>query len=330
MSASQIEAGRAGMAPIDHFNLRSFDLNLLVAFDALMLEGSVTKAAARLRVQQPAVSHQLSALRLLFEDELFVRIGNVMHPTAKAQVLAASVRQVLVQAQATILTHQTFDPQTSVRTFQLGFSCEELLILPALAASLKATAPGIKIMARRVFSGEMGRELDEGGIDLAIGCYPPAPVRYHHRSLFEQHLACCYNDTLLDLPDGLRIKDYLGARHVFVSQQDDLQGCIGSMLTGAGYRLDIVMSVPEYLTALAAAVNAPLVVTLPYQIADRYAAAFDLAVAPLPVELPLPPVSMIWSEIREHEIGIKWLRTQIARQCGSSRAMQLSAQASTA
>jgi len=312
------------MTPIDHFNLRSFDLNLLVAFDALMLDKSVTKAAARLRVQQPAMSHQLSALRMLFDDELFVRLGNVMHPTAKAELLASGVRQVLAAAQATILANQTFEPEVSDRTFQLGFSCEELLILPDLAASLKAIAPSIKVMARRVVSGEIGPELDEGKIDLAIGCYPPAAARYRHRILFEQQLACCYKESLLGLPNGLRINDYLEARHAFVSQQDDLQGCIGSILASAGYRLDIVMSVPEYLTALAAAVNAPLVVTLPYQIADRYGAVFGLSVAPLPVELPLPPVSMIWSERSENEVGAEWLRTQIARYCGSSRAMQLS------
>lgn len=69
------------MSSIDHFNLRSFDLNLLVAFDALMRERSVTKAATRLKIQQSAMSHNLGTLRILLDDELFVRVGHVMKPT---------------------------------------------------------------------------------------------------------------------------------------------------------------------------------------------------------------------------------------------------------
>src|SRR5258708_34756006 len=72
------------MRSIDHFDLRSFDLNLLIAFDALMEERSVTRAAARLRVRQPAMSHSLSVLRMLLQDELFVRDGSIMRPTAHA------------------------------------------------------------------------------------------------------------------------------------------------------------------------------------------------------------------------------------------------------
>ncbi len=68
------------MTTIDHFNLRSFDLNLLVAFDALMAEGNVTRAARRLKIQQPAMSHSLSTLRILLQDELFIRVGQVMQP----------------------------------------------------------------------------------------------------------------------------------------------------------------------------------------------------------------------------------------------------------
>jgi len=79
------------------------------------------------------MSNQLSALRLLFADELFVRVGNLMQPTARAEALAPRIRQFLGDAQAAILTIPSFDPEASERTFQLGFSCEELLIVPDLA-----------------------------------------------------------------------------------------------------------------------------------------------------------------------------------------------------
>lgn len=304
------------MTHIDHFNLRSFDLNLLIAFDALMRDRSVTKAALRLKVQQPALSHHLASLRLLLDDELFVRVGNYMQPTAKAEALADGVAQMLAGAQALILARTSFDPASSDRVFQLGFSCEELLILPDLAERVQDRAPGLRFMARRVGGSTVGDELDTGRLDMAVGCYPPAASRYGHVTLFEQQLACCYNPALFDAPRGIDLDAYSAARHVFVSQQDDLQGCIGSMLTGLGHRLDIVLGVPEYLTALAAAATAPLLVTLPMQIARRYASVFGLHTQRAPVALDLPPVSLIWPKRSQSDPAIHWLREQIIAACG--------------
>lgn len=114
------------MAVINHFNLRSFDLNLLVAFDAMMRDRNVTKAAARLKIQQPAMSHNLATLRLLLADDLFVRVGHVMQPTAKAQALSEQVSRVLEQTQAILRGSNRFDPATADCTFRIGFSCEWL------------------------------------------------------------------------------------------------------------------------------------------------------------------------------------------------------------
>ena len=97
------------LATIDHYNLRSFDLNLFLAFDAIMTERNVTRAAKRLRVRQPAMSHSLSTLRVLFQDELFIRRGQTMEPTPYALHLAEPVRRVLAQAQDALTTRTTFD-----------------------------------------------------------------------------------------------------------------------------------------------------------------------------------------------------------------------------
>lgn len=308
------------MASINHFNLRSFDLNLLIAFDALMTYRSVTKAAQRLKVQQPALSHHLATLRVLLDDELFVRVGNYMQPTAKAEALAEGVAQMLAGAQALILAQEVFDPVRSDRIFHLGFSCEELLILPELAERVRERGPGLRFMAQRVIGSAIGDELDAGRIDMGVGCYPPAAQRYGHVVLFEQQLACCYNPALIDAPKGIDRHGYLSGRHVFVSQQDDLQGCIGSMLTGQGHQLDIVLGVPEYLTALAAAVTAPLLVTLPMQIARQYASVFGLKTQLAPVELDLPPVSLIWARRVEAEPALTWLRAEIMAVCEAQNA----------
>ncbi|MGV6876265.1 LysR family transcriptional regulator [Pseudochelatococcus sp. B33] len=306
------------MKNINHFNLRSFDLNLLIAFDALMKDRSVTKAAGRLKVQQPALSHHLSSLRVLLDDELFIRVGNYMQPTAKAEALAEGVAQILAGAQALILAQDRFDPSISDRIFQMGFSCEELLILPALSERTQEAAPGLRFMARRVGTTEVGNQLDNAELDVAVGCYPPAPARYEHVQLFEQELACCYNPALIDAPDGIDLETYLSARHIFVSQQDDIQGCIGSMLTDAGHQLNIVLGVPEYLTALAAAVSSPLLVTVPLPIARRYASFFNLKTQLAPVELHLPPISLIWAKRSSSDAATTWLRDEIIAACAKT------------
>src|SRR5215831_17357325 len=91
-------------------DLRSFDLNLLVAFDALIAERNVTRAASRVGVGQPAMSHALSRLRQLFGDELFVRTGGTMQPTTRALELAASVARVLADIRQDILADRAFAP----------------------------------------------------------------------------------------------------------------------------------------------------------------------------------------------------------------------------
>ena len=182
------------MPPINHFDLRNFDLNLLVAFDALMEERSVTRAAARLRVQQPAMSHNLATLRVLLDDELFVRVGPTMRPTARAALLAPVIHGALGQMQGALRRDTAFDPCTATRTFRLGFSSDlETLLIPDLVALLRRVAPGLSLHGRTVFPADARRLLDEGAIDLAVGCFEHGAARQAGETLFEQSLACCFD-----------------------------------------------------------------------------------------------------------------------------------------
>src|SRR5215510_3927128 len=114
-------------------NVTDLDLNLLRAFDAVLRDGSVTAAAARLGLSQPAMSNALSRLRRLLGDPLFMRTPGGMRPTAFAQQLAAPVRQALDLIHATLLAQPGFDPRTSQRAFRLQLSdVGEIVFLPPL------------------------------------------------------------------------------------------------------------------------------------------------------------------------------------------------------
>ncbi|MEN2990221.1 LysR substrate-binding domain-containing protein [Tistrella sp. BH-R2-4] len=297
------------MTSIDHFNLRSFDLNLLVAFDALVEAGSVTAAARRLKIGQPAMSHALSTLRLLLDDDLFVRVGQAMQPTARALAVAGPVRAALAQAQAALATRDSFNPETEHRVFRLGMTSElELLLLPALTARLSTRAPGIRLHARMAPTHQVEAMIDTGVIDLAVGCALEPASRHRGAVLFPGAVSCCFNPALLPLPVPVSSADYLAARHAVVSQSDDLRGCVHEALERIDADLDVVTAAPDFLTVLATAAEAPVIATISSRVARKYAPGLGLVVSPVPLDLHFPPVRMVWPLRLDSDPATLWLR----------------------
>jgi LysR family transcriptional activator of mexEF-oprN operon len=319
------------MSSIDHFDLRSFDLNLLVAFDALMQERTVTRAAARLKIGQPAMSHSLATLRLLMQDELFVRVGQTMQPTARALAIAPRVRHALEEMQHAIRAEDRFDPATHRRTFRIGFSSEmELLLLPDLVALTRHAAPGIRLLGRATDKKDVYALLDDGTIDVAVGCYEAGAQRHRQRHLFEPELMCCFNADLLPLATPIGLDAYHAAEHALVSLGPSLQGCLDEALTRIGVSLNVVMAGSEFLTILAAVAEAPLVATLPARMLRRFAPRFGLTTSPLPLALDLPPVSMVWSARSDRDAAAAWLRDSIVAVLGPGNERSPAARPQTA
>ena len=154
--------------------------------------------------------------------------------------------------------------------------------------------------------------LDEGVIDLGVGCYTKGGNRHRHRQLFEQSLMCCYNRDLLPLDGPLDRDTYLALEHVLVSQKDAIEGCLDSALDKLSVKLNVAMAAPEFLTVLAAAKMAPLVATLPARIIRRYASTFGLMESPVPLDLEVNPIAMVWTAHSDREPAAEWLRTQVA------------------
>ncbi|MDO9596237.1 MAG: LysR family transcriptional regulator, partial [Azoarcus sp.] len=154
-------------------NIHAVDLNLLKVFEAVYLERSVSRAAVRLELTQPSVSHGLTRLRLLFGDPLFVRARAGVEPTMVAERIAGPVQQALRVLQATLDEHTHFDPARSSRSFRLHMSdFGEVIFLPQLMRALQQRAPGVRIETRQLAGAELAAALDSGQIDLAIGYLP--------------------------------------------------------------------------------------------------------------------------------------------------------------
>jgi LysR family transcriptional regulator, mexEF-oprN operon transcriptional activator len=300
------------MTSIEHFNLRSFDLNLLVAFDALMNEGSVTQAARRLKIQQPAMSHSLSTLRLLMQDELFVRVGQLMQPTAKARRLASPVRQALLMAQRALHDATIFDPKLDERRFRIVMTAEaEALLLPGLVARAREQGPGMKIMLETVPRSAMETALQDGVIDLAIGCNYAGTSQTEVETLYDIKAAACFNPSLLDLQVPLSPEAFLGSKLAFASEDESLHRYVASVLALGDEAPEVTLATHNFISALAAAQTSPVIATVCSLLAARFAPALGLAISEVPLALDLPPVSMVWARHADKDPANTWLREQV-------------------
>ncbi|RCK54275.1 LysR family transcriptional regulator [Thalassospira profundimaris] len=300
------------MDTIDHFNLRSFDLNLLIAFDVMMQELNVTKSAEKLRIGQSAMSHNLATLRMLLDDELFYRVGQTMRPTARALALAGSIRAVLVQAQHALSAGSRFDPATEKRAFRIGLTDEmEMFLLPALISRIHAIAPGVGLLSRAVSAETVGIMMNDREIDIAIGSKDFPEGRCHSEVLFESEVVCCFNPDLFAKVQVIDRETYLGARHALLSQTSQVEGCIGMMLRTMGIGIDVALTTSDFMPVLSAARHAPLIATVPARLANEYAPLFGLSICPMPISLPLPPVRMGWPVWSDKDAGSAWLRDML-------------------
>lgn len=299
---------------IDYERLSRVDLNLLVAFDALWSERSVTRAAKRLRLGQPAMSHALARLREIFEDELFTRTSDGIRPTPRAVQLAPNVRGLLERLQATLAGPAAFDPMREERTFRLGTNeGQESLFLPALAALAHDEARAVRFDLRPVAPGEATTLIDAGELDLVLGTFGEG--RVHHK----QRVLCANGGyhLLFDprfFPEGIgSIDAYARASHVRVASQEAVEDAIDRQMTARSVVRRIAIRTAHPLAAALVVRAAPLVVTLGERIAVTMAGAHGLRTEPAPLSLGRVPVVMMWHASFDREPSIVWLRDAVLR-----------------
>ena len=290
------------------------DLNLLAAFDALMQERNVTRAAARMNVSQPAMSAALGRLRTLFDDRLFQRSAAGLLPTPRANELAGPVAIALRQIGALLVSSEHFDPRTAALKFGMGLSdYPAFVLLPALLEALTQAAPAIEVDVH-AFSGrdEAVALLDAGKIDLAIGV---APTLQESRILSRQIL----RDEFVTLlrRDGKRARRmldldaYLGMRHVLVSPEGSRYGVVDQALADHGLRRNVQVTLPHMFAVPALLRQTDLAATLPRRVALHSAQAGDLLMFPTPISLPQISFHMIWHRRNDENASQRWLRDRV-------------------
>ncbi|HEY3540189.1 MAG TPA: LysR family transcriptional regulator [Trinickia sp.] len=297
------------MTNIIENDFRRFDLNLLLAFRALFEERSVTRAAKRLFLGQPAVSGALKRLREAFGDDLFVRTSRGIAPTPRALELMRQIEPFLQSLHQVLTQPPVFDPASAQRVFRIGLSDSlEVLMTPEIMDRLTAIAPGVKLIARPTDSTRAAAMLDEGEIELAVGVFPESVQWQRRRRLFQWRFVSVYNPRLVKTRSKrLSMEEFLRHRHVLTSFSAGLHGFIDERLELAGLKRDVVFSSANFATSPFIVRRTPAIATVPDFIGRVWRDALDLAMSPLPFDVPGYEVSLMWSAARDQDPGLAWL-----------------------
>ncbi len=297
------------MAIINPIDLQKVDLNLLVVFQALMQEGSVTRAGYKLSLSQSAVSAALSRLRTLFDDKLFERTRAGMSPTPKALSLSLALGPSLSAIATVILDDVEFEPWQSSRTFHIAMSDDiEMLFSPWVARQKLDHNWGVNFAIHQTNSHLWRETLDDPIIDLVLTTTPPhTAADFRAEPLFSGDYRCVYNPALLRLSSPLTTTEYIETRHVRVSY--DLQrGWVDDVLAGMGQRRDTLCTISHFSGLGALLLSLPVIATVPEHVAARLAEIHDLQLSPVPIQMPRFTISALWRTEVDGLIENQWIR----------------------
>lgn len=294
-------------------------LDLLIALDALLEEGSVSGAALRLHLSEPAMSRTLGRIRRAMGDPILVRSGRQMVPTPRALAVRTEVRSLVEAARRVFMSPDEPDPATLVREFVVMASDPVIAsISTPLLTETARSAPGVTLRFIPEGHGDL-RALREGEADLQVTVIEdPAPETRVELLLTDQAVGVVRPGHPL-LQGAMTPERYAAAEHVIASRRGRTSGPIDQALAALGLRRRVVGTVPTFTAALLVAGSSDLV-AMAGEAWLSHSAVVALGLAPFPIPLELPPlrVSQAWHPRHDADPGHAWLREQV-RQVFSSR-----------
>lgn len=289
-----------------------YDLNLLPIFVALMEERSVTRAAGRMGMTQPALSNALSRLRLMLQDQLFVRERYGVQPTPVALELAPRIAEVLAQLDDVVLGQQTFDPDQAERVFTIapnGYA--EFVLVPAVVARLQKVAPGIKLRLT-----PYGNDLAETGVvsgttALVLGRIVDPPDNLVVQHLMDEGFACAVRADHPNVGDTITREQFEAMKHINIVPPGRMRAGLFQALAQQQLKRDVAISVTNFFAVAEMVAVTDYCATLPSLICKRLMHEPRLKILPAPVDLGSFPVEMAWHVRYRHDPAHRWLRALI-------------------
>ena len=301
-------------------DLRRVDLNLLIVFETLMHERSVTRAAEKLFLGQPAISAALARLRTLFDDPLFVRTGRSMEPSARAVEIFALLSPALDSISTAVSRAADFDPATSNAVFRIGLSDDvEFGLLPALLRRLRAEAPGVVLVVRRTNYLLMPNLLASGEISVGVSYTDELPANAKRKTIRRSKPKLLRADAI---PGALSLEDYCERPHALVSYAGDLSGFVDEELEKLGRKRRVVLAVPQFNGLGALLAGTDIVAVVPDYTAAALTAAGGLRAEDPPYGGRSFELSMAWRGAQDNDPAERWLRSRIQMYCGDPDSLE--------
>jgi DNA-binding transcriptional LysR family regulator len=291
-----------------------FDLNLLRYLAVLVEECSVSRAADRLGVTQPAVSAALKRLRQRFGDPILVRGSHGMAATAHAADMAHRTAPLLAAAHQLVRSGHGFEPGRTARRFTLmGSDYVQFFVLPRLCARVLAAAPGVSLEHRPANPRKIEPWMESGQVDLGVGYLLTPPPALRCRLLFADQQVCLMRQGHPAAAGPFTVDGYAAQMHVAISPGGaGIYGQrIDAMLQTLGIRRRIGLTLPSFLAMPYVIARTDMVATVPRRLALHFAELLPLTIVEAPLPLPAFELSMFWHERVHHDPANVWLRAEV-------------------
>jgi DNA-binding transcriptional LysR family regulator len=308
-------------------NWNTFDLNLLVVFEAVMQERNLTRAGRRLGMSQPAVSHALTRLRHSVKDELFVRTPEGMRPTPRAERIAEPVRAALQELQVTLEADE-FVPAESSREFTIAANnYAARAVIPAFVHSVSKLAPSVVLDVRPVGLLNVLDQLDNGSVELALSTLVEGGDRFKCVGVVEDDYVVVLADDHPDAAAELSVERFAALPHVSITSGGDDAHFVDDALSEHGLARFVAIKVPLH-SLRSVLIGSGGVAVLPRRVAADLTIHTPLTTRALPFPSPRIALSMLWHRRLDSHPAHRWLRgtlrSLVSRTPGLVRAGQAS------
>lgn len=294
--------------------LSSFDLNLLVALDALLSEESVSRAAERLRIGQPAMSAALGRLRTSLGDPLLVRSGRGLRKTMYAEALEEPLNEIMRKAEQLLNFGADFDPTASHRNFSIIASdYVGLVLLRQFFGQLGQVAPGVSVKVGPIDPNWLDPSwldgLREGLIDLAV--YPaelvPSNLPFHSEALFQDDFVVAVDADNSEVGDVMTVEQLRTLPYISASS-----GSLADQrLVDAQINLNTVMVAQSFVVAPFMLRGTRMFTIIQRRLAEAVATGTNVRLVESPIPIPAIHEVLIWSPRHGNDAGNLWLRNQM-------------------
>jgi DNA-binding transcriptional LysR family regulator len=294
-------------------NLRGLDLNLLVPLQALLEERSVTKAAMRVHLSQPAMSRTFERLREAFSDDLLIRSGKKYALTPRAAALLEELTLLLPKVES-LWQMKPFSPATATGSLKLAMTDQmTILLLPELVATLSREAPNVDVQLVP-WQDSSFRDLAAGQLDLVV-CPLTAPSPLVVERLLPERFVCLVSRSHPHRKKSFSLTEYLAEKHIVLEVQPGQQTLIDRPLSERGKRRKAALRLPFFVPAVEALEKTLLVLTIPERLANRRMDSRKTRLVEAPKEIPPYYQTMSWSDRLNADPLHSWFRDCLRTTC---------------